>query len=90
MAILRYSILNSGFEFTSDMIELSFLLLRYFCLLLRFFLFFNKTKVTIDEVKRSKGILLNDFSYLKRTDDMYDQLKQENSGRLEIADLETR
>lgn len=70
------------------MIELGFLLLRYFCLLLRFFLFFNKTKLTMDEVKRSKGITLNDFSHFRRKkDDTYDQLRQEERSNLEFADL---
>jgi len=88
MATSRYSELTSGFEFASDMIELGFLLLRYFCLLLRFFLFFNKTKLTMDEVKRSKGITLNDFSHFrKKKDDTYDQLRQEERSHLEFADL---
>lgn len=72
------------------MLELGFLLLRYFCLLLRFFLFFNKTKVTIDEVKRSKGIILNDFSHFKKKkDDTYDRLKQDEKGKVEFTDLES-
>ena len=74
------------------MLELGFLLLRYFCLLLRFFLFFNKTKITMEEVKRSKGITLNDFSHFARKkDDGYDnysQLKQEERTNVEFADLD--
>ena len=89
MAISLCSRLISGFEFRSDLFELCFLLFRYFCLLLRFFLFFNKTKITIDEVKKSKGIIVNDFSHFKRKkDDTYDQLKQDEVFRLEFADLD--
>jgi len=57
------------------MIELSFLAFRYFCLVLRFFIFFNKTKVSLSEIKKSRGIVLNDFNYsIKKSVETYNRL----------------
>ncbi len=57
------------------MIELSVLAFRYFCLVLRFFIFFNKTKMSLSEIKKSRGIVLNDFNYsIKKSVETYNRL----------------
>lgn len=49
-------------------IEMIFILVRNFCLVLRFFLFFKKSKETIDHIKTGTSIRINDFSIISNRD----------------------
>ena len=65
-----------------------FLLLRYFCLLLRFFIFFNKTRISFNNIKEHKGIVLNDFSYLNRKrDEDYNKIMTESKIKIDFSDM---
>ena len=65
-----------------------FLLLRYFCLLLRFFIFFNKTRISFNNIKENKGIVLNDFSYLNRKrDEDYNKIMTESKIKIDFSDM---
>ena len=52
-----------GFGFDSEFFELFFLFFRYFFLILRFWIFFNKSRKSLYRLKTDTKIIIKDFRY---------------------------